>query len=108
MAKPEINSILSKDFIDCKIDEDRTIGGKDLELKYTDGKKTCIPVFFFIDGKGKVLSSSIPGGENIGFPSAAAEIEHFETMLKTAAKSMSAGDIKSLVDSLKPSNQGAK
>lgn len=102
MARPEIASILAKDFIDCKIDEDRTIGGKDLEMKYTAGKKAGIPVFFFIDGNGKVQSGSFSDGQNIGFPSAPAEIQHFETMLNSAAKAMSAEDIKTLISSLKP------
>ncbi len=108
MARPEIASILAKDFIDCKIDEDRTIGGKDLELKYTEGKKSGIPVFFFIDGNGKVQSSSFAGGENIGFPAAAAEIQHFETMLKSAAKTMTANDVASLLDSLKVPEKNKK
>ena len=108
MARPEISAILAKDFIDCKIDEDRTIGGKDVELKYTEGKKTGIPVFFFIDGNGKVLSNSLPGGENIGFPSAATEIEHFETMLKSSAKQMSESDRKTLVESLRTPDKSGK
>lgn len=100
MARPEINAILAKHFIDCKIDEDRTIGGKDIELKYTNGKKTGIPVFFFIDGNGKVISSSIANGQNVGFPSALMEVQHFDTMLKSAV-TITDTERKTLVDSLR-------
>jgi len=101
MARPEVNAILSKDFVDIKIDQDRTEGGKDMLEKYSDGKSGGIPWIVFLDGDGKALINSNASKGNIGFPSESAEIEHFEVMLKKVAKNMTAADIAVLVKSLK-------
>jgi thioredoxin-related protein len=101
MAKPDVTAILAKDFVDIKIDQDRTEGGKDMLEKYSDGKSGGIPWIVFLDGDGKAVINSNASKGNIGFPSEPAEIEHFEKMLKAAAKNMTAQDMAALVQSLK-------
>lgn len=101
MARPEIASIMAKDFVDIKIDQDRTVGGKDMLEEYSKGKSGGIPWIVFLDGDGKAMIDSNAAKGNIGFPSEPAEIEHFEKMLKAAAKNMTVGDIAALVKSLK-------
>ena len=64
--------------------------------------KGGIPWWAILDADGNVLvTSNGKDGENIGFPSEPAGIEHFEHMLKSTAVHMTAQDIESLVADLK-------
>lgn len=101
MARPEIAAILAKDFVDVKIDEDRTVGGKELEAKFGAGGKG-IPWFAFLDGEGRVVADSDGPKGNTGFPSEAHEVEHFGVMLKKACRNITAAEIETLLQSLKP------
>jgi thiol-disulfide isomerase/thioredoxin len=101
MARPEIAAILAKDFIDLKIDTDRTIGGKELNEKMAGPKGGGIPWFAILECCGKVVAdSNIPGGGNAGFPYQKDEIAHFGAMLKKAAVHMTPSDIETLTASL--------
>lgn len=109
MAGPEIQPILAKGFIDVKIDTDRMNGGKDMLTKHVGSKGSGIPWFAFLDGDGKTLVTSDPGGGgNIGFPAAEPEIAHFEKMLKTSAKNLTADDIAKLTSSLSEAEKSRK
>lgn len=101
MARPEVAAILDKEFVDLKIDVDRMPGGKAILSRYND-KAKGIPWFAFVDAKGKALATSDDAkGENIGFPSAPGEIEHFTKMLETTHRKLSKGDIEQLAASLR-------
>lgn len=113
MARPEINAILAKDFVDVKIDEDRNVGGKDLENRYV-GEPTGIPWFAFINPQtSELLATSVdptatarnPKGQNIGFPTDEAAIAHFGVMLKKSCNNISAAEIDKLLASLKAANK---
>jgi thiol:disulfide interchange protein len=101
MAKPEVAPLLAKDFIDVKIDQDRNTGGADMLTNFRAGKDGGIPWFAFLDADGNQLTNSRTAKGNIGFPSEPAEIEHFGTMLKKAAKNLTPKDIDTLLASLK-------
>jgi thiol:disulfide interchange protein len=102
MASPEVQPILAKEFVDLKIDTDRMTGGKEMLAKHVGSKGSGIPWFAFLDGDGKTLATSDPGGGgNIGFPAAEPEIAHFEKMLKNSTKNLSADDIAKLITSLR-------
>jgi thiol-disulfide isomerase/thioredoxin len=102
MARPEIAALLAKDFVDCKIDVDRTVGGKEL-LQATRGHESGgVPWFVFLDKEGKVLASSDGKQGNIGFPAAPEEIAHFGDMLRQAAVHLGTEEIATLVASLQP------
>jgi thiol-disulfide isomerase/thioredoxin len=102
MAKPEIAPVLGKEFVDVKIDTDRTIGGQDVMAKYNkDAKNSGIPWFVFVDADGKAIADSTGAKGNIGFPAAPEEIEHFGSMLSKSAKKLSPAEIKGLLESLK-------
>lgn len=107
MASTQPAAILDKHFIDCKIDVDRTQGGDEMQVRFTGGKQTGIPVFFFLDADGKVLAGSIAADGNIGFPAQPAEIAHFGTMLKAAGINLSQDEIAALLATLKPSEAQA-
>ena len=101
MARPEINAILSKEFVDLKIDTDRMTGAADLVTRWRGSEKGGIPWFCFIaaDGtKGPVSESD--KGQNIGFPAQPDEVALFRAMLTKSCKILSAEEIKTLGDSL--------
>lgn len=101
MAKPEVASVLAKDFVDVKVDVDRTTGGKELFAKYRGPKDGGIPWFVFLDADGKAIVTSDGPKGNTGFPSAPEEIEHFAAMLAKARTKMSENEAAGLIESLK-------
>ncbi len=110
MAKPEIAALLSKEFVDVKVDTDRTVGGQAMLDAMSGGKSGGIPWFVLLDETGKeIINSSGPKG-NTGFPSEPAEVDYFELMLKKAAKNLKAEEIAAIVGSLreKPKAAAAK
>jgi thiol:disulfide interchange protein len=101
MAKPEVAAILAKDFVDVKIDVDRTLGGGDVLKRYR-AQDGGIPWFVFLDADDRALADSGQGKANIGFPGDPAEIERFAAMLDAAHKRITPGDIEALKRSLAP------
>jgi thioredoxin-related protein len=101
MARDDVSKILSKDFIDVKIDEDRMIGGKDVELKIRKDAQGGIPWFVFLDPHGKPIIDSNARSGNIGYPATPEEIAHFVVMLKKVARKIDAADIATLETILK-------
>lgn len=100
MAKPEVASILAKDFIDLKIDTDRMTGG-DALYKARCKKAGGIPWFEFTAADGTALITSDGPEGNTGFPASADEIAHFGTMLRKVRKNMTEAEIDTLLASLK-------
>jgi len=101
MAKPDIAALLGKEFVDVKIDTERTAGGQAMLDSMSGGKSGGIPWFLLVDETGKeIINSSGPKG-NMGFPSESAEVDHFEVMLKKAAKNLTTEEIGTIVGSLR-------
>jgi thiol-disulfide isomerase/thioredoxin len=100
MATDEVRSILSKQFVDVKIDVDRTIGAKEIFDKYRGPKDTGIPWFAFLDPTGKSLADATGPKGNVGFPYEPNEVAHFESMLRKVPGKLTDADIKALVGSL--------
>ncbi len=95
-ARPEVTTILAKDFVDVKIDQDRTIGGKDLLKQYNPESAGGIPWFVVLDSAGQpIIASDGPKG-NIGHPATDEEIDHFVAMMKKSARNMTAPEIDTL------------
>jgi thioredoxin-related protein len=92
MALPEVASILSKDFIDLKIDTDRTVGGEEVLAEYCK-QPGGIPWFVLLDSEGKALATSDKEQRNIGYPVEPQEIAHFMTMLKSASRQISPDEL---------------
>ncbi len=107
MAKPAIAKILAKDFVDVKIDVDRTIGGSDIMKRFAGEKPKGIPWFAFVDpATGKaIITSDDAKGANVGFPAAEHEIAHFGEMLAKTARNVTMDDIDVLVKSLEAANK---
>jgi len=102
MARPDVNAILSKDFVDVKIDVDRMVGGPEIFKRYNP-KPGGIPWFAFVDpsdGKAREVSEGENG--NIGFPAAEQEIARFADMLRATHRRITDSEIQTLVKSLQP------
>lgn len=100
MAHPEIARLLAKDFIDVKIDIDRTIGGKDLLAAHRKSEGGGIPWFVFLDADGKEIVNSNAEAGNVGFPVKPEEIAHFKAMLLKARRNLTEADVDALAASL--------
>ena len=100
MARPEIAAILAKDFIDLKIDTDRTIGGGELKSKLAGPDGGGIPWFAVLECCGKVVVDSNGPKGNVGFPYQPDEVAYFGQILKKAASNMTQADIDTLLASL--------
>lgn len=101
MARPEVASVLAKDFVDLKIDTDRYAGGAALLKKHRKSDGGGIPWFVFLDDKANAVADSDGPEGNIGFPATAAEVEHFAAMLNKVRRNMTESDVEALIDSLK-------
>lgn len=107
MATRQVKAILGKDFIDVKIDIDRTIGGKEMLARYRRSERGGIPWFAFLGASGDVLANSNGSdGKNIGFPYTDEEIAKFRDILATAATQITEQDLDKLGASLVKQRQG--
>jgi thiol-disulfide isomerase/thioredoxin len=108
LAKPEVAALLSKDFVDLKIDVDRTVGGKEefaaelkrAEPKVADPEHFGIPWIAFLDGEGKQVAVGHTEKGNLGCPVTKDEIETFVAMLGKARVKLTDADVTALRDSL--------
>ena len=81
MDRPDIAPVLSKAFVDLKIDCDRMTGGMAMLNAQRGSESGGIPWFAILDPNGQILATSEGRAGNIGFPSEPQEIAHFGTML---------------------------
>jgi thiol-disulfide isomerase/thioredoxin len=107
MAREPAAGLLPRDFVDCKIDVDRTVGGADLLLAARGSEQGGIPWFAFLAADGSVLATSDGPRGNTGFPAQPEEIAHFQQMLQKAAVKLDAATLGTLIDSLKPAPAAA-
>lgn len=102
MDRADVAPILAKQFVDVKIDVDRTIGGNSVFTEYAGSDKVGIPWFAFVGGDGKAAADSYAEKkQNVGFPAAPEELAHFEAMLNNAATKLSDADKKTLLELLR-------
>jgi thiol:disulfide interchange protein len=98
MARPEIEAILAKDYVDVKIDVDRMKGGKEVSARM--GATGGIPWMAILDPSGKKLITSDGPKGNVGFPYQPEEVAYFGTMLEKTATTMTEAERKTLEMSL--------
>jgi len=93
LQRDDIAPIFFKDFVDVKIDVEEMTGGQELIDSYTEGP-VGVPWLAILKPDGTVVATSIaPNGRNIGSPQAEWEIEHWNTMMRTAAKRITEEEI---------------
>lgn len=107
LARPEIASVLDKDFVVVKIDQDRMPGGSEMLARMRSDKDGGIPWFAFFDADGKMIVEGVNAKGTIGFPTAPEEIDLFHSMLDKVCTKMSKDDIAMVVASLVPPKKPA-
>ncbi len=102
LARPEIEPLIGRDYIDLKIDVDRMANGKAVAERLRKTDKGGIPWLAILDPQAQVLATSdAPDTGNIGYPGQPEEIAHFMTMLHKGAQKLSADDFRRIEDALK-------
>jgi thioredoxin-related protein len=107
MARPEVASILARDFLDVKIDTDRMTHGQDVLGEYCK-KPGGIPWIVFLGPQGEPIITSDSAKGNIGYPVEPFEIDHFVAMLKKAARRIEPSQIDEIEAALKASAEKIK
>jgi thiol:disulfide interchange protein len=103
MADEKVAAVLTKDFVDLKIDQDRMAGGAEMLEELRGKRGGGVPWIAFLDAQGKELAAGndLDGkAENIGFPQADAEVAWFGKMLAVARQSITDAEIEALKASL--------
>lgn len=102
MARDDVRPLLAREFVDLKIDIDRTQGGRRLLDRTRTGEPGGIPRFTFLAPDGtKLVESNRADGRNVGFPTSAEDLAHVRTMLETGAVHLTADDVDALIDTLR-------
>ena len=91
LAKPEIASILDRDFVIVKIDIDRMTHGKDVMGRVRTKSDGGIPWFAVLDPQGKALGTSDAPKGNIGYPFAPEEIDAFMALITGQSRRIEPG-----------------
>jgi len=109
LARPEVAKTLAKDFVDVKIDTDRTIGGKEMLERMTKGVPSGIPWFAFLDADGAIVADSfVAPGQNLGHPYTDEETAAFAALLERVSTRIGREEMKTLVDDLRATNAQKK
>lgn len=108
MAREDVAEVLAKDFVDVKIDTERTIGGNDLYMEMTEGFAGGIPWYAIVNPEsGEIVADAYgPGKRNLGFPYTDEEIAAFGEMLRKAAVNITLEEVEFLLRSLKEGREG--
>ena len=94
-------ALIAKDYVYVKL-EDRFSNGEEVISRFRPDKKGGIPWFVMLDADGKPLITSDGPDGNIGFPSDAAGVAHFEKMVRATAEKLTDREIQSLLKALAP------
>ena len=103
LARPDVAAVLSKDFVEVKVDLDRMTGAKEVFNRYHPAADGGVPWFALLDARGKAIVTSDGPDGNIGFPAVDKEIAYFAKMLAAGRRHISDSDIESLRKTLMPS-----
>lgn len=101
MAREDVAAHLTKDFVLLKIDQDRTIGGKDIKKRFPASEKSGIPWFAILEPSGEVVVTSNLTGRNVGCPWTDEEMATFGRILADGCKRLGEEQRDKLLDSLK-------
>jgi len=105
LVRDDIAPIFSKDFVEVKIDVEAMEGGQELMDSYTDGP-AGLPWLAILKPDGEVVADSYaPNGQNIGSPIEEWEIEHWNTMMRTAAVRITEEEIQYMAKTLAEDRQ---
>ncbi|MDB5348411.1 MAG: dsbH 2 [Schlesneria sp.] len=91
-------SLLSKDYVDIKIDTLRMTNGEVVASRYQPAAEQSlgVPWFVILDESGKTLATSVGPKGNIGYPFQAPEIDHFIGMLRETRQKLTDAELEQL------------
>jgi thiol:disulfide interchange protein len=101
LARPEIEALLDRDFIDLDIDIERMTHAKEIVARFCGKPRPGLPWLAILDAAGKVVVTSDAPEGNIGYPTTASEISYFLEMLHKGTAKLSAGDFRQIEEVLK-------
>jgi thiol:disulfide interchange protein len=101
LSRPEIETLLDRDFVDLEIDTERMTHAKEIVARFCDKPKPGLPWLAILDAAGKVVVTSDAPEGNIGYPTTPWEISYFLDMLRKGAAKLSAGDFTKIEETLK-------
>ncbi|HEY4259483.1 MAG TPA: hypothetical protein VGM98_04970 [Schlesneria sp.] len=90
--------LLSKDYVDIKIDTMRMANGEAIASRYQPAPRQSlgVPWFVILDETGKTLTSSVGPKGNIGYPFQTPEIDLFIGMLRETRQKLTDADLEQL------------
>ena len=99
MAIPKYQKMFDQNFVIVRVDVLENGDKKSLEnpggdvlMNSLGGENAGLPYMAMLNSQGKKLADSGEGRNNIGYPSAPKEIEHFMEMLKASAPKLTVVD----------------
>jgi serine/threonine-protein kinase len=102
LARPEIQPIMARDFVDANVHLDRMNRSLELEGRFVEKPaQQGIPWIAILDSQGKVLITSNGKNGNIGYPGQPEEIDHFMKMLRSSAKTITPEEMKTIESTLR-------
>lgn len=105
MALPAVAKVLGREFVDIKIDTDRTIGGSEIFNEATGGARSGIPFFVFMDGEGNTVVNSFVEGKNLGCPWTDEEKSHFRALLSKVRPGINEKELDTILALLGPQEE---
>ena len=102
LARDAVAPVLAVDFVDLKIDIDRTVGGQELLLRYRKSERGGIPWFAFLDPAGELLADSNGPDGNLGCPWTPAEIAAFGDVLRKVTRRITEAEVAALLETMGP------
>ncbi len=100
LSASEVSPVMAAHYVIVSLDVQEQGDKKALENPGADSVMQAtgvngVPSFFFLDGQGKQIASSMvmpPQGDNMGFPALPEEIKMFDALLQKTAPRMTEGD----------------
>lgn len=92
----EQSAIFSRDYVDLKLDTLRMTHGEAVAARYLPEGSNGVPWMVILDASGKVLSTGVGPGGNIGYPYDPAEVEHFLAMLSSTRQRLGDDDLQAV------------
>ena len=92
----EQSDVFSRDYVDLKLDTLRMTHGEEVANRYLPEGSNGVPWMVILDASGKVLSTGVGPGGNIGYPYEPAEVDHFLAMLASTKQRLSDDDLQTV------------
>ena len=93
-------SLLSRDYVDIKIDTMRMVNSEQVASLLAPQKNGGVPWMVLLDPSGKELSSSFAPDGNIGYPYQPEEIAYFISMLRSTRTNLTDDDLQTIAADL--------